>query len=101
MTEITVKGANTEMKAVRFGDQRFHIHEIGKERLPCALRTMPGSADICLITDSPMTNVIEHLKGDDIAIEKKPLVIQGTLSPMESVWFRDLDGNLIEISYYM
>lgn len=101
MQELTIKTKNIEMKAVRFGDQRFHIHEFGKEHEPKALKVTPGSADICLITDSPIDDVVIHLKKFDIKIEKEPMVITGTLGQMESVWFRDPDGNLIEISKYL
>lgn len=101
MQELTVKSKDIEMKAVRFGDQRFHIHEAGKEHEPKALNVTPGSADICLITDSPIADVMNHLMKFDIKIEKEPIVITGTLGQMESVWFRDPDGNLIEISKYL
>ena len=101
MQELTLRRKDIEIKAVRFGDQRFHIHEGGhKELEPKALRATPGSADICLITDTPISDVIIHLKNHNIRIEKEPMVITGTLGEMESVWFRDPDGNLIEISKY-
>lgn len=100
MQEITVKRKDIEMKAVRFGNQRFHIHEIGKEHEPKALKTTPGAADICLVTDSPIIDVINQLKKHNVKIEKDPMIITGTLGEMESVWFRDPDGNLIEISKY-
>jgi len=101
MQEITVKSKNIELKAVRFGDQRFHIHQVGKEHEPKALKATPGSADICLVTDTPIPDVLNHLKKYHIKIEKEPMVITGTLGEMESVWFRDPDGNLIEISKYL
>lgn len=101
MQELTVKRKDIEMKALRFGDQRFHVHELGKEHEPKALKVTPGSADICLVTDSPIADVVNHLKQFNIKIEKEPMVITGTLGQMESVWFRDPDGNLIEISNYL
>jgi catechol 2,3-dioxygenase-like lactoylglutathione lyase family enzyme len=101
MQELTVRRKDVEIKALRFGNQRIHVHEAGKEIKPKALRATPGSVDICFVTNSSMVEIIKHLKKNNVAIEKAPLVIPGTLGDMESIWFRDPDGNLIEISKYL
>ncbi|CDZ76662.1 Virulence protein [Legionella massiliensis] len=100
MQELTLRGKNVEIKALRFGDQRLHIHLAGKEVEPKALKATPGSTDICLVTDTAITEVVKHLIKHNITIEKEPTIISGTLGEMESVWFRDPDGNLIEVAHY-
>ena len=100
MQELTLQGKMGEVKALRFGDQRLHVHLAGKELEPKALKATPGSTDICLVTETSITEVVKHLIKHNITIEKEPTVISGSLGEMESVWFRDPDGNLIEIAHY-
>lgn len=101
MKEITVQGPGIVLRALRFGDQRIHVHKAGKEFEPKAYKATPGSADICFVTDIAISEIVEILKKNKITIEKQPMVISGTLGQMESVWFRDPDKNLIEISKYL
>lgn len=61
---------------------------------------MPRSADLCLITRMAMADVLAHLQAQAIAVEAGPVARTGALGPIESVYFRDPDGNLIEVSRY-
>jgi catechol 2,3-dioxygenase-like lactoylglutathione lyase family enzyme len=83
-----------------FGDQKINVHEVGHEFAPMASSPTPGSADFCLIADRPLTAVIEHLATAGVSIELGPVVRNGALGPMTSVYFRDPDRNLVEVSVY-
>ena len=61
---------------------------------------MPGSADLCFITDAPLSEVIEHLNSLGVAILEGPVARTGAVGPLRSVYFRDPDANLIEVSVY-
>ena len=87
-------------KALHFGQQKINLHEVGKEFEPKAKSPIPGSADLCFITDFPMSDVILHLMRQDIPIEDGPVIRTGAQGPITSVYIRDLDYNLIEISNY-
>ncbi|MBI3968128.1 MAG: VOC family protein [Chloroflexi bacterium] len=97
MDVLTFEG---DRKALRFGKQKINLHEVGRERWLRALRATAGSADICFITSVPMAQVVEHLKAQGIAIEAGPGPRSGALGTIESVYFRDPDGNLVEVSNY-
>ncbi|MET3210002.1 UNVERIFIED_CONTAM: catechol 2,3-dioxygenase-like lactoylglutathione lyase family enzyme [Paenibacillus sp. PvR008] len=87
-------------KALHFGQQKINLHEVGKEFEPKAKTPMSGSADLCFITDVPLSDVIFHLDSCGIPIEEGPVKRTGALAPITSVYIRDPDGNLIEISNY-
>ena len=86
--------------ALTFGDQKFNLHETGKEFEPKARSPLPGSADFCLITDTPLDEVIAHLTEQNIEIELGPVARTGALGPVRSVYLRDPDENLIEVANY-
>jgi len=86
--------------AVAFGRQKINIHVAGKEFEPKATIPTVGSGDFCLITESPIEAVVEHLATCGIAIELGPVPRMGALGPMTSVYFRDPDGNLVEVARY-
>jgi catechol 2,3-dioxygenase-like lactoylglutathione lyase family enzyme len=85
-------------KALAFGSQRMNLHETGKEFEPKASRPTPGSADLCFITSVPLEDVVQHLRRCGVEIIEGPVGRTGAVGQMESVYFRDPDLNLIEIS---
>lgn len=87
-------------KALHFGQQKINLHEAGKEFEPKAKTPMPGTADLCFITDDPIPHVIRHLEYCNVMIEEGPVLRTGALGSITSVYLRDPDGNLIEISNY-
>lgn len=94
--EVVVFGAGR--KALSFGGQKINLHQRGAEFLPNARTATPGSADFCLTTTVPMDDVIAHLTAQGIAIEDGPVPRTGARAPLTSVYVRDPDGNLVEIS---
>jgi len=96
--EVVTFGAGR--KALAFGQQKFNLHEAGREFEPKADRPTPGSADLCLIADGALADVIEHLCACGITILEGPVQRTGALGPITSIYFRDPDQNLIEVSTY-
>ena len=84
--------------ALAFGRQKINLHEAGHEFEPKALRPTPGSADLCFLTGIPLEDVIAHLASQAVAIEEGPVQRTGAQGPIVSVYVRDPDQNLIEIS---
>ncbi len=87
-------------KALTFGRQKFNLHEAGREFEPKAARPTPGSADLCLIAEGTLEDVVAHLDAEGVAIEEGPVDRTGATGPIRSVYFRDPDANLIEVSVY-
>lgn len=87
-------------KALAFGQQKFNLHEAGREFEPKAEAPTPGSADLCLIAGGALADVIDHLRACGVAILEGPVQRTGALGPITSVYFRDPDRNLIEVSTY-
>jgi catechol 2,3-dioxygenase-like lactoylglutathione lyase family enzyme len=87
-------------KALRFGAQKINLHQAGKEFEPKAKYPTPGSGDICLITTSPLDEVVAHLQGQGVVIELGPVNRDGAMGEIRSIYLRDPDANLIEISNY-
>jgi catechol 2,3-dioxygenase-like lactoylglutathione lyase family enzyme len=88
-------------KAIVCGTQKINLHEVGKEFEPKAAKSTTGSADICLITDTPLKQVIALLNSKSIAIIEGPVERTGAKGKILSIYFRDPDQNLIEISTYL
>jgi catechol 2,3-dioxygenase-like lactoylglutathione lyase family enzyme len=84
--------------AFRFGDQKFNVHPPGFDASIKARTPTPGSLDLCFLADCPLEDVIARLKKHGIAIEEGPSVRTGARFPIQSVYVRDPDDNLIEIS---
>ncbi|XP_064607014.1 glyoxalase domain-containing protein 5-like [Liolophura sinensis] len=97
MDEVTFKGSR---KALNFGSQKINLHEHGNELEPKAHWPQPGSADVCFITKTKISDVIDHLKACNVTIEEGPVPRTGAKGPITSVYFRDPDHNLIEVSNY-
>jgi catechol 2,3-dioxygenase-like lactoylglutathione lyase family enzyme len=88
-------------KALSFGQQKINLHQAGKEIEPKAVRPTPGSADLCFIASTPVAAVVAHLRKEGVSIEEGPVPRTGAIGPIQSVYFRDPDGNLIEVSNYV
>jgi catechol 2,3-dioxygenase-like lactoylglutathione lyase family enzyme len=86
------------LHAVHFGDQKFNIHNAATDVSPKAGNIVPGSKDFCLISETPTSQVIQHLKDCGVEIEEVPVTRSGAPGALESVYFRDPDGNLVEVS---
>jgi catechol 2,3-dioxygenase-like lactoylglutathione lyase family enzyme len=85
-------------KALVFGRQKINLHRLGQEFEPRALRPTGGSADLCFIATPPLDTVIRELHDKNVAIEIGPVDRTGALGAMRSIYIRDPDQNLIEIS---
>jgi catechol 2,3-dioxygenase-like lactoylglutathione lyase family enzyme len=84
--------------ALRFGDQKINLHLVGKELEPRAARAVPGSADLCFLTSTPLAQVIAHLAACGVEVLEGPAPRTGAVGPIVSVYVRDPDGNLLELS---
>lgn len=97
--EVVTFGENR--KALAFGMHKINLHQHGREFEPKAARPTPGSADLCLISAVPISSVIAHLDAAGIPLVEGPVQRTGALGPILSVYFRDPDANLIEVSTYV
>ncbi len=88
--------------SLRFGSQKINLRPIGasQEDWFTARSAAKGSADLCFLVGVDPQTVVRHLKDCAIAIEKGPIIKRGALSDIRSVYCRDPDGSLIEISSY-
>ena len=87
--------------ALAFGNSKINLHQVGQEFDPKAHRPTPGSADLCLITTDPLGQATEELAVHHVLIEEGPVERTGATGPIRSIYFRDPDGNLIEVSTYV
>ncbi|MCA9986115.1 MAG: VOC family protein [Anaerolineales bacterium] len=87
--------------ALRFGEQKINLHEHGHEFEPKAQSVQPGSADLCFVTSTPVAAAKEALEALGIEILEGPVRKSGALGPIQSVYFRDPDGNLLELANYL
>lgn len=87
--------------SLHFGTSKINLHQAGHEFEPKAERPTPGSADVCLIAATPLEQVVVHLRATGVAIIEGPVRRTGATGTINSVYFRDPDGNLIEVSNYL
>ena len=97
MTEVTFGSGR---KALTFGSSKINLHQRGREFEPKAANPTPGSADLCLIADDPLELVAADLAASGVAIEEGPVERTGARGPITSLYVRDPDRNLIELSNY-
>jgi catechol 2,3-dioxygenase-like lactoylglutathione lyase family enzyme len=86
--------------ALAFGRQKINVHEVGRTFEPRAASATPGAGDFCLIAERPLAEVQAHLEACGVAVELGPVPRTGALGAMTSLYFRDPDGNLVEVSAY-
>ena len=97
MQPVTFAGGR---RGLAFGRQKINLHQAGREFEPKALKATPGSADLCFITEAALDEVVAQLERHGVALIQGPVEKTGALGAMMSVYFRDPDGNLIEVSHY-
>ena len=85
-------------QALQFGNQKINLHQQDNIIVPHAAQPIPGSADLCLITDISLEQVIDHVQSCGVTILAGPVPRSGAISGLISIYLRDPDGNLIEIS---
>ncbi len=97
---MTVRDFAGGRKALHFGRAKINLHQAGAEFEPKAARPPPGAADRCLIVELPRDAGIDRLGQLGVAIETGPVTRSGAEGPIESIYLRDPDGNLLELSRY-
>ncbi len=96
-TQFTPTDGTTRW-ALSFGAQKINLHPLGGEFDPKAERPTPGSADLCFLSEQPLETWQAHLAAHRITIEEGPVPRTGATGPIQSLYIRDPDLNLIEIS---
>nr|WP_221203280.1 VOC family protein [Modestobacter versicolor] len=86
--------------ALHFGRQKINLHVRGAEFEPRAAAAGTGTADFCLVTETPLDEVRNELAAHGVPVEVGPVTKHGALGAMRSVYVRDPDANLVEISVY-
>ena len=87
--------------ALKFGEQKINLHQAGQEFEPKARRTTSGSADLCFLTETPLDKWQAHFAQNRVEIIDGPIQRTGAQGPILSIYLRDPDGNLLEISNHI
>jgi catechol 2,3-dioxygenase-like lactoylglutathione lyase family enzyme len=87
--------------ALRFGDQKINLHQQGQEFEPKATRPTPGSGDLCFVTETQVAMAMEQVRKEGVEILEGPVARTGAAGEILSFYFRDPDGNLIEVAKYL
>jgi catechol 2,3-dioxygenase-like lactoylglutathione lyase family enzyme len=100
MKMTTFRTPTEERFAFKFGNQKINVHEWGKEFTPRAHVAAPGTQDLCFVASVPLADVVKRLEDNKIQIIEGPVAKTGATGPIRSVYVRDPDLNLVEISVY-
>lgn len=100
MELVTFRTPTEERLALKFGAQKINLHEWGKEFSPRAHVAAPGTLDLCFIASVALDEVVRRLKQNNIPVIEGPVAKTGAKGPIRSVYVRDPDLNLVEISVY-
>ncbi|BCP53192.1 virulence protein [Kaistia sp. 32K] len=95
---MTVETFAEDRVALRFGRQKINLHKVGHEFEPKARFAVAGSADLCFLASTPLEDVEAHLERAGVDVELGPVLRTGAMGAILSIYLRDPDGNLIEIS---
>lgn len=87
--------------ALKFGHQKINLHELGKEFEPKALNVKEGSADLCFISETSVVEFKRHIEQLGVKVIEGPVKRTGAMGEINSIYLRDPDGNLVEISNYI
>ncbi|WP_116209287.1 VOC family protein [Streptomyces olivoreticuli] len=98
MRAVTFDGGG---HSVTFGHSKINLHQAGREFELKAEHPTPGNGDLCFIVDQGIDEIIAELAAHDIAVEEGPVERAGATGTMTSVYLRDPDDNLIELSHYL
>lgn len=97
MEKVVFAGGRT---ALAFGGQKINLHPAANPYTPRAENAVTGGGDFCLITETPLADVVAHLGAEGVEIIEGPVAKTGARGAITSVYFRDPDGNLVEVSNY-
>ena len=86
------------LHSVHFGDQKFNIHDASSNASPKAKNIVPGSEDFCLIFETSVSQMTQHLQDCRVTVEQGPVMRSRAAGVPQSVCFRDPDGNLVEVT---
>lgn len=97
-TEAFTPADGSQRWALKFGNQKINLHQQGQEFDPKAQMPTSGSADLCFLTESPLEVWQEHFEENSVAIIEGPVARTGASGPITSLYIRDPNGNLVEVS---
>ena len=95
---MTAESFGAGRRALSFGNQKINLHQAGAEFEPKARVATPGSGDFCLLSDLPVAEIAAHLAAEGVEVIEGPVAKTGATGPLLSIYFRDPDGNLVEVS---
>jgi len=102
LTREIFRGPDGQQRyALKFGRQKINLQDASTVTPTKAARPTFGSGDFCLIAAVPLDDVIAHLHAENIALEAGPVPRTGAVGKLRSIYFRDPDGNLVEVAEYV